>query len=493
MNEKKSEEKNPILIYLFLIVAVGVFMYFGIDRSKYYTVSFETNGGTKLAHLNLEEGEILERPEDPTSEYCSLFTGWYTDPNFENKYNFNSPVLEDIVLYAGWDNCTRDLDYIKYKVTFNSNGGSSVETQEVFNKQTATVPTEPTHKKCSLFTGWYTDSSLKKKYNFSAPVTSNLTLYAGWDGCTDYTIVNYTVSYNTNGGSSVESEVVNKGYTASQPLDPTKDNCTFAGWYSDSKLKNKYNFNSKVTKNLTLYAKWTNCNNDKAIYTVTFDTADGTKIESQMIEKGGLVKKPKNPTINNCTFSNWYTDESNYSKGYNFNTPVTKSFTLYAHYVCNNIPEVKTYTVTFENLGKYDTPNQYVKENEKATKPSNPTDKWCKFAGWYTDSKYTKAFDFNTPITKDTTIYSKWIECTGHVDMYSITFDANGGEVHGVSSMITQVSSGSTLSMPADPLKDYCSFGGWYKDKELKKAYDFNTPVTSNFTLYAKWQYCTNN
>ena len=280
INENKKEEKSPLLIYLFLIIAVGVFMYFGIDKTKYYTVNFETNGGTKMAHLNLEEGEILEKPDNPTSEYCSEFTGWYTDPNFENKYNFNNPVIEDITLYAGWDMCSRDLDYVKYKITFNSNGGTLVEAQEVFNKQTAVIPPTPTHKKCMEFTGWYTDSSLKKKYNFSAPVTSNITLYAGWDLCDNFTIVNYTVSYNTNGGNKIEREIVNKDSYAVKPIDPVKDNCIFLNWYIDSKLKTKYNFNTPVTKDITLYAKW-NCNIDKSIYTVTFDTLDGTKIPSQ--------------------------------------------------------------------------------------------------------------------------------------------------------------------------------------------------------------------
>lgn len=493
MNTNNKYEKNPIFVYLFLIAAVGAFIYFSTDRTKYYTVSFETNGGSKIAHLNLEEGEVLEKPNNPTSEYCSEFTGWYTDPNFENEYNFNNPIFEDVTLYAGWSMCTRDLDYIKYKVTFNSNGGSSVETQEVFNKQTASAPSNITHSKCSTFTGWYTDSTLKKKYNFSSPVTSNITLYAGWDNCKDYSSVYYTVSFDTNEGSEIEEQMVLKNSKVLTPEDPTKYNCSFSGWYKDKDLKNKYDFNTKVTNNITIYAKW-NCNKEeKPYYTVVFDTLSDTKIEPQIIASGGKINKPKNPTIKDCTFQNWYTNEKDYGSGFDFNTPVTRNITLKAHYACYKKQDEKIYTVKFENYGKFDIPDVYVKENEKLTRPSDPTDKWCKFAGWYSDENLTKSFDFNTLITKDTTIYLKWINCTSHVQMISILFDANGGEIYGRDTMSAQVSYGSTLSEPATPEKQWCSFGGWYKDSELKQKYKFDTPVTSSFTLYAKWQYCTGN
>ena len=66
----------------------------------------------------------------------------------------------------------------------------------------------------------------------------------------------YTVSYQTNGGSSVASTRVRSGYTASEPDAPERADYDFAGWYTDKNLKNAYNFSSKVTSNITLYAKW---------------------------------------------------------------------------------------------------------------------------------------------------------------------------------------------------------------------------------------------
>ncbi len=66
----------------------------------------------------------------------------------------------------------------------------------------------------------------------------------------------YTVSYQTNGGSSVASARVRSGYTASEPDAPERADYDFAGWYTDKNFKNAYNFSSKVTSNITLYAKW---------------------------------------------------------------------------------------------------------------------------------------------------------------------------------------------------------------------------------------------
>ena len=66
-----------------------------------------------------------------------------------------------------------------------------------------------------------------------------------------------TVTFNSNGGSSVPAQTVDNGYKATKPADPTKSGYTFGGWYTDSACTTAYDFNSAVTADLTLYAKWT--------------------------------------------------------------------------------------------------------------------------------------------------------------------------------------------------------------------------------------------
>lgn len=69
--------------------------------------------------------------------------------------------------------------------------------------------------------------------------------------------VSYTVTFDTQGGSEVASKSVTSGNSAAKPEDPTKDGYVFEGWFTDKACTEAYDFDSKVTKNITLYAKWT--------------------------------------------------------------------------------------------------------------------------------------------------------------------------------------------------------------------------------------------
>lgn len=66
----------------------------------------------------------------------------------------------------------------------------------------------------------------------------------------------YTVKFDTNGGSTIANKTVVRNNIVAEPAQPQKDGYIFCGWYCDSDFKTSYNFDSKVTKNITLYAKW---------------------------------------------------------------------------------------------------------------------------------------------------------------------------------------------------------------------------------------------
>jgi uncharacterized repeat protein (TIGR02543 family) len=68
--------------------------------------------------------------------------------------------------------------------------------------------------------------------------------------------VEYTVSFNTNGGSNIASVEVEDGKTVTAPTQPTKDGYTFGGWYKDSALAEPFSFSTAITADTTLYAKW---------------------------------------------------------------------------------------------------------------------------------------------------------------------------------------------------------------------------------------------
>ena len=306
----------------------------------------------------------------------------------------------------------------------------------------------------------------------------------------------YKVVFDSTGGTAVEEQKIEEGHTASIPSNPTKDGYTFAGWELDGK---PYDFDTKVTKNITLKATWEKEDNkteseenDKkedetnteteAVkkYTVTFDSNGGSKVSSQTVAEGSKVSKPSNPTRTGYTFKGWELD----GKTYNFNTKVTKNITLKATWEKEDTetekePETaKKYTVTFDSNGGSKVSSQTVTEGSKATKPTNPTRSGYTFKGWELDGK---TYDFNTKVTKNITLKATWEkENDEPAAKYTVTFDSNGGSK--VSSQT--VTEGSKATKPTNPTRSGYTFAGWELDG---KTYDFNTKVTKDITLKAKW------
>lgn len=140
------------------------------------------------------------------------------------------------------------------------------------------------------------------------------------------------------------------------------------------------------------------------------------------------------------------------------------------------------YVVTFNLNDKGTNFTQEVYENRTITTPANPTTTGFVFDGWYTNQACTSAFNFSTPITANTTLYAKWVQAL------TVTFNLNG---HG-DSFTQEVVSGAKVSAPSTPVSAGYVFVGWYSDQACTNEYDFNTPVNSAKTIYAKWEESNN-
>jgi uncharacterized repeat protein (TIGR02543 family) len=138
-----------------------------------------------------------------------------------------------------------------YKVTFDSKGGTAVAAVEVKKDDLVPEPTAPT-KDGFEFKGWYKDENYTSAWEFSEDkVTEDITLYAKWDP------VKYTVTFNSKGGSAVDSVQVEKDALVPEPTAPTRDGFEFVGWYKDAEYETAWDFSKdKVSGNITLYAKW---------------------------------------------------------------------------------------------------------------------------------------------------------------------------------------------------------------------------------------------
>lgn len=154
-------------------------------------------------------------------------------------------------------------DKTTYTVTFDTDGGSAIEAQTVTAGQYATKPSDPV-KSGYTFDGWYTSDGAKWNFDTDA-VNSDITLYArytqnspGDDDPIDGEDTYYTVSFETNGGSSIADVTVKAGDTLSKPTNPTKNGYVFNDWYTDQTLKSAYDFSKPVNSSFTLYAAWAN-------------------------------------------------------------------------------------------------------------------------------------------------------------------------------------------------------------------------------------------
>ena len=133
-------------------------------------ISFESNGGESIAPLTVLAGGTVTEPAAPEREDYQ-FEGWYKDADFAERYDFTEPVTDDITLYAKWTKIVT--------VSFESNGGESIAPLTVLAGGTVTEPTAP-EREGYRFEGWYKDADFAERYDFTEPVTDDITLYAKW-------------------------------------------------------------------------------------------------------------------------------------------------------------------------------------------------------------------------------------------------------------------------------------------------------------------------
>ncbi len=268
---------------------------------KTWNVAFDKNDGSTAAKKTVDDGQTVTAPSAPTREGYR-FDGWYSDAACTKAYAFTSKVKADITLYAKWVKT--------WTVTFDNNGTITAET--IDNGLTVSEPEKPV-REGYRFDGWYTDDS-ETAYDFTATVTADVTLHAKWTRI-------WTVTFVNDFATADETQTVEDGQTVTKPEYPAKDGYRFIGWYTNEARTDEYDFGSKVTENVTLYAKWVKT------WTVTFDNNGTTTTET--IDNGLTVSEPEKPVREGYVFLGWFTDEACTVK-YSFSTPVTADLTLYA-------------------------------------------------------------------------------------------------------------------------------------------------------------------
>lgn len=175
-------------------------------------------------------------------------------------------IVVGVLLVLGF--LTNDLHFLAKSFPsgiMDDNGhGTAPDAQSVENGKTATKPTDPTASGWN-FRGWYKEKECKNIFDFSTAITGDITLYAKWTktgggGSSDIT-TQYTLTYNTNGGSAIASTEHDSETTVTLTAKPTREDFVFMGWYSDADLTNKIS-SIKMDGNKTVYADWKEISHD---------------------------------------------------------------------------------------------------------------------------------------------------------------------------------------------------------------------------------------
>mgnify|MGYP004518902413 FL=1 len=288
MNKKKI-----IIAVILLLLIIGIVLFFAFRNNKtVLTVSYEVNGEI-IKTENIEEGKTVIKPTDPTRDGYD-FLGWFLGTE---KFNFSTAIKENIKLEAKWISKTDDNNRTR-TITLDIDGKKEeVKTDASGVLSEVKDPTKSGYK----FLGWYIGD---EKVDLSKPFEEDTTIVAKWKKVKsesnsnnknnttpstptkpeEPTVTKYTVTFDSDGGSSVSKQTVVSGKTATKPSNPTRSGYTFKGWYLNGA---EYNFPSKVTKNITLTAKW---EKNKVVSYVTEDlggvvgqikiyvTVDGNKV-----------------------------------------------------------------------------------------------------------------------------------------------------------------------------------------------------------------------
>ena len=200
--------------------------------------------------------------------------GWATVDGGEKVYDFEDIYTknEALTLYPVWNTN-------KYTITFDTNGGSEIApiTQD-YGTQIA-APANPTRKGYT-FKGW------DKEIPETMPA-ENITVKAQWK------INQYTIAFDTNGGSEIAPITQDYGTEITAPDNPTRKGYTFRGW--DKEIPK-----TMPAENITVKAQW-----EINQYTITFDTNGGSEIAPITQDYGTEITAPDKPTRKGYTFKGW--------------------------------------------------------------------------------------------------------------------------------------------------------------------------------------------
>ena len=229
--------KYSLMIVIVIVLIVGCLLFY--LKKDGYLVTFNSNGGSVVAPVKTGLAKTIKKPENPVKEGYH-FVGWYLDGE---KFNFDTEITENITLQAEYEK----QEEVMYTLAFDSLGGDKIE--NIIVKENTVLEAPIPERDGYEFVGWYYHN---KEFDFSNPITSDMVLVAKYKKQEEVK-TSVVITFNSNGGSEIESETILVGDLVKMPKEPVRDGYKFAGWYLHEE---EFNFTNPVYEDIILDAYW---------------------------------------------------------------------------------------------------------------------------------------------------------------------------------------------------------------------------------------------
>ena len=272
-NDNKNNNSTNGIYYLYENNSLDKSSYFNLSDDK-WTSDDGVSGSYKIDGTNIVF--YMDNEE--------LYSGTIGNGKLTIGSDFGVTIYYKEGSQPGGENYTSNPPTDAITIKFNLNGGSfysSSEEIKISKNSLITKPENPTKSGC-VFLGWTKENNGDTYWNYDTDIaTTSITLYAKWEEATDSNSV--LLKFESNGGTTINEQRLLIGNSASKPTDPTKEGYLFDGWYSDSAFNKIFNFETLISSNKTIYAKWAKK------YTVNFYNYDNKLLKSYETKEGGSV------------------------------------------------------------------------------------------------------------------------------------------------------------------------------------------------------------
>jgi uncharacterized repeat protein (TIGR02543 family) len=439
-------------------------------------ITFETNGGNPVSTQVVNSGDTATRPDPSRIGY--IFVDWYDDEG--NEYDFDTPVFENITLYAGWKPITYTVIYDRN--ADNAEGKDMDPSNHIYDKDGFLTKNEFTRPGYD-FAGWKTLDG--EEFTSDEPITvRNLTATDG-DIVTLYAIwvtEPYYVIYHANDGTGatekfpficdIDQKLINPFFWPDYTLEGWEWREEGVVFPDGAEVRNL----AEPGKTVDLYAI-----RKLNQYNVLFIPNGGEPVpipNPRTLDHGDLVDPPDPMTRGEYTFGGWYTDNTIFTNRWVLDKDrVTSDITLYARWY-----SIVTFDANGATSGTAPSPIEVNADTSiKIPNQGNLIRTGNTFGDW--NERYDgmgephKPGDNFTP-TKDTILYAKWT-----LNRYIVSFIPNGGTPVPIPNP-QEVAHGEPVPQPPVTKTGY-TFNGWYRDAAFTTI--ATGTVTGNITLYAKW------